>query len=762
MEHLNLTVIKRDGREEPFDRDKQNQVIDWAGQNLNVNLDTLKEKIVAFFVDGISTAIIQKQLVTLAISLTTIEEPDWRFVASRLLLLDIYKKSRVTQQHNLFGYPDYVTFVHDAVDSKVYSSEITDKYSDSELREFATVINPKYDLGYDYAGMEMFASRYLFRKSNQTFELPQQRLATIALLAAQNRPKATRLFVAKRYYMAIASRKLSPATPIILNLGRIDGNLASCFITAIGDDLTDIYYTLNQAAQISKNAGGVGVNCSRVRAHGSSIRGVANASGGVNPWIKLFNDTSVSVNQLGSRKGAITVALDVWHADIEDFLELQTENGDQRVKSFDVFPQMVVNDLFIKAWKESRDWYVFCPNEVRNKFDIEIAELWGEEFVVAYEKIVQAGKEGNLDVFKKFKSNDIVRQALQSAVETGLPYWFNKDTVNRANPNKHVGMIGSANLCVESFANFSPSNAGEQYFVDVDGETVVRQDVDPGYVHTCNLVSPNSSLISDEEIPEIAELAVWFLDDLLEVAKPPIPESQMHNDDYRILGIGSLGLADRMAKDGISYGSDESVKYAGKYFETFAYYGILASSNLALDRGRYKYFEGSDWSKGIFFGKDASELQRRSQTDLDWKLLANIVQKQGMRNGGLFAIAPNTSTSLLIGCSASILPIFGKFYTETNGVLSTTFVAQFLSDETFWVYRENKNINQLDVISVVAEIQQWTDQGISFEPLLNLNTVTRATQIAEIYEDSMDAGLKTVYYLRSKVKNDKECTSCAN
>ena len=772
MQDLNFKVQKSDGSFEQFTQNKINLAIDWAGDGLGLDLGVLKKNITAFFVDGISTSIIREQLVTLALSLTSPEEPQWRFVAARLLLLNTYKKAKKTQGHTSFGYSDYASFVYDAVSKGVYDSTITDNYNESELREFAKEINPEYDLGFDYAGVEMLVSRYIFKYKGDIYELPQHRYATIALLAASKERKYNRLNIAKKFYHAIASRKLSPATPIMLNLGKPNGNLASCFILAADDSLNSIYYALNQAAQISKNAGGVGVNLSRIRGHGSSIRGVKNASGGVNPWVKLFNDTSISVNQLGSRKGAITVALDVWHYDIETFLELQTENGDQRVKAFDVFPQIVLNDVFKEAWRNKSDWYLFCPYEIKNKYGYDLAELWGYGFSNAYKHLIEEAKESKIDLFKVVKANELVREALMVAVETGLPYWMNKDTANRSNPNKHAGMIGSANLCVESFSNFAPSQINDQYItVDENGEVVLKQTVKPGYVHTCNLVSPNASLIEEEEIPEFAELSVRFLDNLIDIAVPPIAESQLHNDDYRILGIGSLGLADMFVKNGCRYGTQDSIEVASRFFETFAYYAINASSDLAVDRGQYKYFKGSDWEKGVFFGRHVHSNDWYTNTDLDWKGLAVKVNKQGMRNGGLFAIAPNTSTSLLVGASASILPIYGKYYTETNGVLTTPFVAQFLNDETFWLYTENKNTNQRQVIDVVSAIQDWTDQGISFEPLINLEhgnlgqetEQIRGKDIADMYMYAMDKNLKTVYYLRSKIKNsDGECTSCAN
>lgn len=765
FQEKDIKIVKRDGSTVSFDVSKINMVIDWANSNLDVDVGILKEKIGLFIHDGISTHSIQELLVNNALSFASIDQPDWRFIAARLLLLDIYKTARITQGYTQFGYGDYVDFVKKAVSEGLYDEEILRIYSEDELREIAEEIEPDYDLGFDYAGMSMLKDRYLTKLNGRVFELPQQMYMTIALWMASVESKSVRLDYAKQFYHAIGNRILSPATPILLNLRKKGGNLASCFITAVDDSLDSIMYTLDQAAQISKNAGGVGVNLSRIRSHGATIRNIKGASGGVMGWIKLFNDVSVSVNQLGSRAGAITVALDIWHRDIEDFLELQTENGDQRTKSFDVFPQIVVNDLFIQHYQEGNiDWHLFDPHEVKKIMNYDLAALWGDAFGQAYYDCVQAYEEGRLKLVKVIKPNKLVKEALIVAMETGMPYWCNKDTINRANPNKHSGMIGSANLCVESFSNFEPSVPHKKYNVLEDDMETLKQIIDPGYVHTCNLLSPNASKIEDSKIEYYARLSTRMLDNLLDVGEPPIPESQMHNDDYRILGIGSLGIHDRCVKDGIKY--SEAKDYMSKYFEKFAYYCIDESSNLARDRGSYKYFEGSDWEQGIFFGRSSEVIQDESlQTgnNLDWNSLAEKVRKKGMRNGGLLAIAPNTSTSLVLGCSASVLPIYDKFYIDKNSVGTFVQSAQFLNDETFWLYEENKNIDQNKVIENVAEIQKWTDQGISMELIINLDLGIDAPAIRDMYMNAMNSGCKTVYYLRTKTKGNGEgCSSCAN
>jgi ribonucleoside-diphosphate reductase alpha chain len=527
------------------------------------------------------------------------------------------------------------------------------------------------------------------------------------------------------------------------------------------DSLDSIYYTLDQLGQISKNGGGVGVNISRVRSHGAKIKHIKGASGGVLPWIKLINDTAVAVNQLGSRAGAITVALDVWHKDIEDFLDLQTENGDQRRKSYDVFPQLVVPDLFMRRVENNENWTLFDPHEIREKYGVELAELYGEEFEKFYEKVE---KDDSLELKKVVKAKDIFKQYLRVIVETGMPYMCYKDTVNKTNPNKHVGFIGNSNLCTESFSNFSPSKI-EPKRLSEDKSKIV-QNIEAGYIHTCNLVSLNLALLdSDDVLEDMSRLAVRILDNTIDVSTPPIPESERHNDDYRILGIGALGFADYLAKKGISYGNagDE----ADKLFEKVAYFTIDESANLGKERGNYKYFKGSDWEKGIFFGRDGKWYDENSTMPAKWKELREKVKKNGMRNGGLLAIAPNTSSSLLVGSSASVLPIYKKFYIDKASSGVVPIAPPFMDKETFWTYVESQNLDQRKVIEVISKIQKWIDQGISMELLLNIRDFDiRAKDIYQMYFEAWKKGCKTVYYVRSITKTaeskKEECVSCAN
>ncbi len=761
------TVIKRDNRVSELDIKEIRKALVWAAKGLEdkINYLELESHVVSIYKDRVSTEEIQKSLVDIALKLTSIDEPEWRIFASRLSLMELYKEVAIKRgMYPDFGYSNYLSFVKEAVAKNIYSSAIVDIYSDDELLKAEKFLNAEYDMDFDYAGMSMLMNRYLLQDHGEAFELPQEMFLTISLLIASTEKKEDRLKVAEEIYHHIAGRKISLATPILINLRRPNGNLSSCFISAVDDSLDSIFYNINAIAQISKNGGGVGVNLSRIRATGAEIKRTPNASGGVIPWIKIINDTAVAVNQLGKRAGAVTAALDVWHLDIEDFLELQTENGDQRKKAYDIFPQVVIPDLFMERVKADKEWTLFDPNEVKIKYGIDLAELWGENF----EKKYKALEENNeLVLVRKVNAKKLFKSIMKTQIETGMPYLFFKDTVNRMNPNQHNGIIGSGNLCQESFSNFSPTKVGS---VKLDEKSSkITQESDSGYIHTCNLVSLNLSILIDrEELQRACQIAVRILDNTIDLTTTPIAESNLHNNHYRTIGVGAMGLADYLAYNKLPYKGDlATLEEVDKLFEFIAYHVTKTSAEIAKDKGAYPLFKGSQWDKGIFFGKDKHWYNENSDMAKEWKELINMVSLTGIRNSQLLAIAPNTSSALVQGCSASVMPIFNKFYMDKNAKGAVPICPPYIK-EAFWYYRENKSLDQREVVKVISTIQKWIDQGISFEVLYNLNLDIKAKDIYETLVEAWEKGCKTIYYTRTIQKNTnimtekEECFSCAN
>lgn len=758
-------VIKRNNMISELDIKEIRKALEWASKGLadKINYLEIETQVVAIYNDKITTEEIQKSLIDIALKLTSVEQPEWRILAARLLVMELYKEAGHKRGYDCFGYSgDFYSFVKLAVEKGLYDTKITEIYTAEELRTAGTFINPDYDLDFEYAGINMVIKRYLIRDRKDAFELPQEMFMTIALLLASVEKSEKRLNVAKEIYNQIAGRKISLATPILINLRRPKGNLSSCFITAVDDSLDSIFYNISTIAHISKSGGGVGVNLSRVRATGAEINKTPNASGGVLPWIKIINDTAVAVNQLGKRAGAVTVALDSWHLDIEDFLELQTENGDQRKKAYDIFPQIVVSDLFMRRAAEGSDWTIFDPHEVRLKHGVEIAEKWGEEFERWYAVIEN---DDRIELKKKINARELMKKIMKTQIETGMPYIFFKDTANRLNPNKHDGMIGSGNLCQESFSNFRPSKIGHAQ----RGENnLISYPANDGLVHTCNLVSLNlANLLEEKDLEKAASFAVRILDNTIDLTNTPIEESNIHNEIYRTIGVGAMGLADYLAYNKISYTSENAIKVTDQLFEKIAYFALRESMNLAAERGAYPKFKESSWSQGEFFGKDLKWFQENSAISELWEKLINDVKENGIRNGQILAIAPNTSSALVQGCTPSVLPIYSKFYIDKNAKGAVPICPPFIK-ESFWSYKENKNIDQKKVAELIAVIQKWIDQGISFELLFNLNNDIKAKDIYDTIMTAWEKGCKTIYYTRTIQKSTglisekEECLSCAN
>ena len=753
-----MKVIKRDRQESDIDIKEIRDALVWACEGTSIDYLEIESHIDSIYKDRITTIEIQSSLVDITSRLTSVERPEFRIIAARLMLMDYYKNALKSRNWDTQLYSDYYQFLTYMVGKGLYSNKILDLYSKAELKEAGEYINPDYDLDFDYAGARLLTFRYLIRDGDEPLELPQEMFMTISLYLAGNE-SGNRIEVAKEMYDVIAGRKISLATPILINLRRDNGNLSSCFVAAIDDSLDSIFYNINTVAQISKNGGGVGLNVSRIRATGSEIQGVPNASGGIIPWIKILNDTAVAVNQLGKRAGAVTVAVDIWHLDLLEFLELQTETGDQRKKAYDIFPQVVVPDLFMKRVDAREDWTLFDPHEVQQVSGCKIAEMWGEEFEELY-LALEANK--NIKRSKTIPAIDIFKQIMKSQIETGMPYMFLKDTANRNNPNIHDGFIGSGNLCQESFSNFRPSTVNKPH---INGESVMGES-SKGLIHTCNLLSLNLANIDfDDELENAVKLGVRILDNAIELTDSPAPESILHNKRYRTIGLGAMGLADFLAKSKIRY--DKSEEIVDQLFEKIALFSLEESARLAKDRGTYEAYEGSSWSKGIFFGKDLKWFQENSKISDRWENLMVQVYNSGIRNGQLLAVAPNTSSALLQGCTASVLPVYSKFHVDKNANGSVPICPPFIKD-SFWFYKENKHIEQTRIVSVISRIQKWIDQGISMELLYNLNNDITAQDIYETIFSAWEKGCKTVYYTRtiqknSNIMNEQEaCVSCAN
>ncbi|MDE7468676.1 MAG: ribonucleoside-diphosphate reductase subunit alpha [Desulfovibrionaceae bacterium] len=740
---MKKTVINREGIREKLDISKIREKLNKACLGLDVQAIRLESVIDSVYVEDIATSKIQASLINTAVSMTSVEESDWTFVAGRLLMMEV---EREVYHARGFSYGDFVRTVQEGVNRGIYSQELL-RYSVSELETISGYIDRERDWVYDYAGANMFSGRYLFHnEKGKIEELPQEAFLLIAMLLAVNESN-DRLSWVKKFYDMLSLRKISLATPILANLRFPKSNLASCFIAAVDDSIEAIFKTVTYVAKISQNGGGVGLNLSRIRSKGAMVRNTKNVSGGIIPWVRIVNDTAVAVNQQGRRAGAVTVALDIWHRDIEQFLELQTENGDLRGKAYDVYPQIVIPDLFMRRVQESGLWTLFDPYEVRMKYNIELCELYGERFEELYHVLEE---DSTLQHKKIVNAKELLKSVMRVQIETGMPYIFFKDTANLRNHNDHAGMVGSGNLCMESFSNFSP----ERTVMTEDGDSVLEE----GIVHTCNLVSLNlAELLTLSDIAEASAIAVRILDNTIDLTTTPIPDSNAHNMLYRTIGVGATGLADHLAYHNILYPKAENI--VGDIFETIALYTLKESALLARERGAYPLYKGSKWDNGILYGRTHNT---GSPFEAEWIEVRQLIAKYGIRNAELTAIAPNTSTSLLMGCSASVVPIFSKFFIEKNQKGAVPRPARYIK-ECFWYYTELKHISPKEYIDIMSHIGGWVSQGVSMELLFDLNKGIGAKHIFETIMHAWEKKCKTIYYIRSiqKTITAEDCSSCS-
>lgn len=543
------------------------------------------------------------------------------------------------------------------------------------------------------------------------------------------------------------------ATPTMSNARKPFHQMSSCFIDTVDDSLASIYKSLDNFAKVSKHGGGMGLYFGKVRANGSSIRGFKGAAGGVIRWLKLVNDTATAVDQLGVRQGAAAVYLDAWHKDLPEFLQIRTNNGDDRMKAHDIFPAVCYPDLFWKLAKCDLDapWYMMCPHEIHEIKGYCLEDSYGEEWERKYYECVEDER-----ISKRVMSvKDIVRLIIKSLVETGTPFTFNRDHVNRMNPNHHQGMIYCSNLCSEIAQNMSAMEIMPHEEVKIDGETIIVEKTKPGDFVVCNLASLTLGHIdvkNDEELKHVIRVVVRALDNVIDLNYYPIPYAKITNQKYRPIGLGTSGYHHMLVKLGMSFESEEHLQFVDELYEKINYYALQASCEIAKEKGQYDYFKGSDFDTSTYFKK-------RHYQSAAWQSLQNDIHKYGLRNGYLLAIAPTSSTSIIAGTTAAVDPIMKKFFMEEKKGSMITRVAPDLNMKTFWLYKNAHHIDQSWVVKAAGIRQRHIDQSQS----VNLYITNEFTfrKLLDLYILAWEKGVKTLYYVRSQSLEVEECESCS-
>ena len=715
------------------------------------SLSALQAKFDSFYKPSMNKEECYAALVKAAVELTTPEAPNWEFIASRLLNYSF--QNNLTNVMNKYGITCLYEKIRYMCDKGLYGDYILTHYSRIEIDEAEGFIVKDRDKLFTYSGLDLLLKRYVIHDHNYVpLETPQEMFMGIALHLCMNE-KIDRMKWVKRTYDMLSRLEVTMATPTMSNARKPYHQLSSCFIDMVPDSLDGIYRSLDNFAKVSKLGGGMGMYFGKVRATGSTIRGFKGAAGGVIRWIRLVNDTAVAVDQLGMRQGAVAVYLDVWHKDLPEFLQLRTNNGDDRMKAHDVFPAVCYPDLFWKLADENIDapWYLMCPHEILAVKGYSLEDYYGEEWEKRYYDCVNDSHISKRTVSVK----DIVRLVLRSAVETGTPFAFNRDTVNRMNPNGHAGMIYCSNLCTEIAQNMAPIEYVSTNISVENGDTVLLTTTRPGDFVVCNLASlslGNLPLEDDEYMQRTIETAVRALDNVIDLNFYPLEYAKLTNHKYRSIGLGVSGYHHMLAKRNIKWESEEHLKFVDEVFERINFAAIKADNTLAIERGAYKLFDGSDWQNGDYFKK-------RGYTSEKWKDLQRSVCEYGMRNAYLLAVAPTSSTSVLSGTTAGVDPVMKRFYLEEKKGSMLPRVAPELSINTWWYYKPAHAIDQTWSIKAAGVRQRHIDQAQSMNLYITNEFTMR--QVLNLYIEAWKAGVKTIYYVRSKSLEVEDCDSCS-
>lgn len=720
--------------------------------NQRYPIESLFFKFESFLKENMNEEDILDALIRAASELTSKEAPDWEIIAARFMMYEINREIEANEQR--YGLVDFKSKIKFLTENGLYGPYILENYSSEDIDELENYMDFTRDDIFTYSGLDLVRKRYLIKNHRgDILERVQEMFMGIAMHLAI--PEKDRVAFAKRVYDILSTLRATMATPTMTNARKPYNQLSSCFVDTVPDTLKGIYRSITNFAEVSKHGGGMGLYFGKVRANGSDIRGFEGVAGGVIRWIRLANDTAVAVDQLGVRQGAVAVYLDIWHKDIPEFLTLRTNNGDDRMKAHDVFPAICVPDLFWKLCRDNinADWYMFDPHEIVKKYGKALEDTYGEEFEDFYKKLVEDSEISR----RVMKVKDLVRLIIKSLTETGTPFVFNRDIVNRMNPNKHKGIIYSSNLCTEIAQNMSPSETISTEIVDENGDKIIVNKTKPGDFVECNLASITLGKVdvnNEAELEETVRTIVRALDNVIDLNYYPTPYAEVTNKKYRAIGLGTSGYHHMLVQNDIRWQDEEAhSKLVDRVYEDINYYAIKESLEIAKEKGSYDYFEGSDWQSGAYFDLRDYKSDR-------WNKLREEIKEYGLRNGYLMAIAPTGSTSIIAGTSAGVDPIMNRYFIEEKKGAIVPRVAPGLTTKTFWLYENAHDIDQNISMRMAGVRQRHIDQAQSVNIYITTNFTMR--QLLNIYITAWESGVKSIYYVRGKSLEVEECDSCAS
>ncbi|WP_420006889.1 ribonucleoside-diphosphate reductase subunit alpha [Virgibacillus halodenitrificans] len=727
--------------------------INRAAKELPINTEKYIEKSLRAIQEDTSLEKITDILVKNALENIDESAPEWTFLASRIFLEELYRQAAKNRDFDVnLRYGNFYKLISTLTEQGIYATNLLNKYNEEEIEAFEKQLDPQRDLLFNYLGIHTIASRYLATDHNKNvMELPQERWMIIAMYLMQDEDKAQRAQLVQEAYWALSNLYMTVATPTLTNAGKTHGQLSSCFIDTVDDSLQSIYDSNTDIAKLSKNGGGIGVYMGKIRSRGSAIKGFKGMSSGVVPWIKQLNNTAVNVDQLGTRKGAIAIYLDAWHKDIEAFLDLKLNNGDDRMRAHDIFTGVCLPDYFMEQVDKRGDWYLFDPHEVRQVMGFSLEDFYDEEkgsgtWREKYEACIQNENLSRTQV----PAISIMKRIMKSQLESGTPFMFYRDEVNRQNSNEHEGIIYCSNLCTEITQNQSPTQFIEEF---VENENTIVQKYKSGDYVVCNLSSINlGKAVPDGVLDRLLKIQVRMLDNVIDINTLPIKQTQLTNQKYRAIGLGTFGWHHLLAKKNIKWETDEAVDFADELYEEIAYLTIKNSMELSKEKGSYPVYEGSKWQTGEYF-------TNKGYTSDKWTGLKEEVKQNGMRNGYLMAVAPNSTTAMIAGSTASIDPVFKAFYNEEKKDFKIPVTAPELDHHTYDIYRRSAYIvDQRWSVKQNAARQKHVDQSISFNFYVP-NTI-KASVLLNLHLQAWQEGLKTTYYVRSTSNDVEECEWC--
>ncbi|SDM27606.1 ribonucleoside-diphosphate reductase class II [Franzmannia pantelleriensis] len=765
--HPTLNVTALDGSRRPLDLGRVETLVFDACEGLaNVDPNKIVEDSLKNLYDGVTVDGVSQALMMTARTLVE-KDPNYTYVTARLLqdnlrrealsFLDVAEEATYQEMAELYK-PAFKAYIERGIGFE----QLDERLAEFDLERLGDALDHTRDMAFTYLGLQTLYDRYFIHKDDVRYELPQVMFMRVAMGLALN--EDDREGRAIEFYELLSSFDYMASTPTLFNSGTQRSQLSSCYLTTVPDDLDSIYSAIRDNALLSKWAGGLGNDWTPVRALGSYIKGTNGKSQGVVPFLKVVNDTAVAVNQGGKRKGAVCAYLESWHLDIEEFLELRKNTGDDRRRTHDMNTANWVPDLFMKRVFDDKEWTLFSPATCPDLHD-----LYGAAFEQRYEEYEEMTRTGQLKLYKRVKAKDLWRKMLSMLFETGHPWITFKDPCNLRSPQQHTGVVHSSNLCTEITLNTSPDE-----------------------IAVCNLGSVNlaqhvvDGQLDDAKLKRTVRTAVRMLDNVIDINYYAVPQARQSNMKHRPVGLGIMGFQDALYAHGIAYASEEAVTFADRSMELVSYHAIEASSDLAAERGRYQSFEGSLWSQGVLPIDSIDKLKQErgdkyiavdTSTTQDWSQIRAKVAEQGMRNSNVMAIAPTATISNICGVSQSIEPTYQNLYVKSNlsgeFTVVNAYMVNDLKERGLWDEVMINDLKYYDgsvqpiervpedlkakyatafevepkwLVEAASRRQKWIDQAQSLN--LYIKGVS-GKKLDVTYRMAWYLGLKTTYYLRA-------------